>query len=195
MRSPRLLDRLGLLGAAAVGVVIGHAATYALAFRDPASRHALLEATGHSYWAGAVLGAGVLGAAIVAAVAIRHFRAGAGRASTSEMSLLPFVARLATLQVVLFLALEIAERAFVGGIHTASLPAELLSLGAALQVLVALGVALLLRALSRVAELVGRAVARLDASAPSRPEVPAPSPLRPVSLLSGAWGVRGPPPS
>jgi hypothetical protein len=188
-----ILGRLGLLGAAAVGAIVGHGVTYILAVWDEGSRHALLAETGHGYWDLALGTAIVLGLWLTGAVVLRHFHPGP-RAVTST-GLWPLTLRLAGLQVVLFAALEVGER-LVGAVPMSeSLFHEVMSLGVAVQAVVALVIALLLRLLVRAAEVLAEVLlgSRPPVAASPVPRRSFHDPLRPVTVLAGGTGVRGPP--
>jgi hypothetical protein len=188
----RLLGRLGTAATAAVGVVIGPLATYVLAVGDEALRHSLLSRTGHGYLATAVAGALVIGAVTAASVVVRHLRP--PPVHHRDESLLRFILRLGALQALIFAALEVTERMVSGASLGTLIDQHLLVLGLPVQLLVALAVALGLRALAAAATVVARAIRpRLVRSTttawplPSSPSVPGFPPL------AGAWGARGPP--
>jgi len=102
-------DRARLLVVAVAGIVVAHAADYALAFPDPARRARALSTTGHAYWPLAVVVAAACGAAALALAARHGWRADAPQASLPRTA-----ARLAAGQVVLFAVLETVERLAVG---------------------------------------------------------------------------------
>ena len=193
-RTGRLVERLGWAGAALAGAVVGHILTYLVAFVTPHSRQAALDESGHSYWNLAVATAIAVGVWSAAVLVLRHFRQ-RGREQVPNRGLLRSACRLAILQVTLFVCLEVGERLAAGAPLRGLIGHDLLPLGLVFQVLVALGLALMLRALATVVEIVGRAL-----------EVRRPRPLRAWSLptpalqpspllLSGGWGTRGPPSS
>jgi hypothetical protein len=188
----RVLGRLGILGAAAVGVIVGHCLTYVLAVWDRESRHAVMMETGHGYWDMALGTAIVLGIWLAGAVIFRHLRPGA--APSAPVEIRPLAIRLAALQVGLFTAVEVGERLVASVPLEASLLQELLSFGAAVQAFVALAIALLLRLLVRAAEVLA-AVLRPPLPASSAPPRRPPLRHRPrrVAVLAGGGGVRGPP--
>ena len=191
-RSGRLVDRMGWAGAALAGAVVGHILTYLVAFVTPHSRQAALDESGHSYWNLAVATAIAVGVWSAAVLVLRHFRQ-RGPEQLPDRGLFNSACRLAMLQVTLFVCLEVGERLAAGAPLQGLIGHDLLPLGLVFQVLVALGLALMLRALATVAEIVARAR-----------EAPRPRPLRawplPTAalqpsplLLSGGWGTRGPP--
>jgi hypothetical protein len=191
-RTGRLVERLGWAGAALAGAVVGHILTYLVAFVTPHSRQAALDETGHSYWNLAVaiaIAVGVWSAGVLVLGRFRRTR----REERSECGLFHSAGRLAVLQVTLFVCLEVGERLAAGAPLRGLIGHDLLPLGLVFQVLVALGLALILRALATVVEIVARAL-----------QAPRPRPLRAWSLptpalqpspllLSGGWGSRGPP--
>ena len=146
------LRRLLPLGVAATGVVGAHALNYVLAFPDPAVRAHELAATGHGYWPIAV------GIALLAGAAA----AGLGVANGLRLrrpAPMP-VARLAVLQLVLFVTLETAERLGAGMNPIPFLHSPQLVVGVVLQVAVAVAAVLVLRAIEAGARSVGRALRR-----------------------------------
>jgi hypothetical protein len=176
------------LTAAVTGVVVAHAANYALAIPDPASRGQELARTGHGYWPVAVATATV--AAVVAlALAIR--RGLRGRAPS-----LPAISpgRLAGAQVVFFLVIETLERIGAGLDPVPFLHSSQLVLGLALQVVVALAAVLVLRSIERGARALAGAVRRSPRHASAGAHTWA---LANDDVLDRWWGTagdaRGPP--
>jgi hypothetical protein len=172
---------------------VGHVLTYLVAFVTPHSRQAALEETGHSYWNLAVAAAIAVGAWSAAVLVVRHFRR-SDREELSNEGVFRSVLRLATLQVALFAFLEVGERLASGAPLRGLLGHDLLPLGLVFQVLVALGLALILRAMATVVEVIARTLLEPLRPRPLRvwalpSPVVQPSPL----LLSGGWGSRGPP--
>jgi hypothetical protein len=192
-RGERLVDRIGWAGAALAGAVVGHVLTYLVAFVTPHSRQAALDETGHGYWSLAVAIAGAVGVWSAAVFVVRRLRSSDHGAHSNE-GLLRSAIRLAILQVGLFACLEVGERLAVGAPLRGLLGHDLLPLGLVFQVLVALGLALILRGMATVAEIVAGVLLE-----PSRPRPllawPLPSPAMQPSplLLSGGLGSRGPP--
>jgi hypothetical protein len=193
-RTGRLVERVGWAGAALAGAVVGHILTYLVAFVNPHSRQAALDETGHSYWNLAVAMAIAVGVWSAGLLVLRRFRR-TRREDQPEGGLFHSACRLAILQVTLFVCLEVGERLAAGAPLRGLIGHDLLPLGLVFQVLVALGLALMLRALATVVEIVARAL-----------EAPRPRPLRAWSLprpalqptpllLTGGWGSRGPPSS
>lgn len=193
-RTRRLVDRMGWAGSALAGAVVGHFLTYLVAFVTPHSRQAALDESGHSYWSLAIATAVAVGVWSAAVLVLRRFRDG-DREPLPDRGLVRSARRLAILQVTLFVCLEVGERLAAGAPLRGLIGHDLLPLGLVLQVLVALGLALMLRALATVVEIVARA---LEAPRP-RPlrAWPLPTPaLQPSPLLlAGGWGTRGPPSS
>ena len=194
-RPGRLVDRLGWAGAALAGAVVGHILTYLVAFVTPHSRQAALAESGHSYWNLAVATAIAVGVWSAAVLVLRHLR----QRSPDELAdrgLLHSACRLAILQVTLFVCLELGERLAAGAPLRGLIGHDLLPLGLVFQVLVALGLALMLRALATVVQIVARTLLE-----PPRPRslrswalpTPALQPS-PLLLLEGS-GPRGPPSS
>jgi hypothetical protein len=188
----RLLERTGWAGAAVAGAVLGHLLTYVVAFVNAATRHSVLEETGHSYWSFASAAAVLLGVSSAALVVVR--RLGSPEDGGGEKTLLRSASRLAAVQLLLFACIEIAERLVDGAPVRGLLNHGLVPLGLAIQILVAFGLALLLRGLASAAELLARQL--LSSPTPRLLQVwplPIPPPRPRLLLLSGAWGLRGPP--
>ena len=183
MRWRRLAHRLPLTGVAVAGAVVGHMLAYLLAVPEPSARVALLGATGHAYWTAAIAAATVLGLASLASTLLRRFRAGLrpGRAQPSQ-SVACLAAQLAGLQLAIYLVQEVLERLEVGVPAAALLNGRLLMVGIAVQVVIAVGLAVLLAVAGRVAEAAGRALH----GSPRRPQ---PVPGRMVALVAG-WPSR-----
>lgn len=188
-RRSRLLGPLGVTATALAGVVGGHRLAYLVAFGDQDARHALLADTGHPYLSTASLLAMALGTWVVGAVATRHLRGGERGTGTARVA-----ARLALLQVTLFVLLEVGERVASGAPLEGLLHHGLLPIGLAVQLLAAVGFALILRAVAGAAEALGRALRgpAAEGGSGTRLNPVAPIVFRP-SLLAGAWGLRGPP--
>src|SRR5437867_2323915 len=151
--------RLPLAGAAVAGAAVSHTLIYLVEVPDAGTRDAVLAATGHAYWSVAVAAAVVLGLVAVGSVAARRFLHGLRRAGASPEPVDRLALRLALYQSAIFVVQEGVERLVVGG-SSGGLAAgtDLLVTGIAVQVLVALGIAVLLAGLGRAAEAVGRAL-------------------------------------
>ena len=193
-----LARRLPLAGAAVAGAVVGHGLAYALAVPEPGRRLAVLAGSGHAYWSAAIAAAIVLGLVSLGATLARHFRAGlrtGGRPAGEPLG--RRVARLALLQVTIYLVQELIERAAAGVPLGGPVDARLLLTGIAVQLLVAATLALGLAWAGRVAEVAGRALRRRRLG---RPDL-RPARLRPTGwvrlaiLLAAGLGGRAPPAS
>ena len=191
MLRPRLLGRVGVLGTAVVGVVIGHVLTYLLLFADATTRHEVLARTGHGYWEFAAAVAALVSLASAGATIVRHFRSGRRSIPAAGLPFWGFVARLVPLQIGLFLSLEAGERIATGGLHLST--HRLALVGSLFQAAVGLGLALLLRGLARLARAVGASLAPRPAE-PRDVVRPLPRSLHVrTALLVGAGAPRGPP--
>lgn len=191
-RTGRLVDRMGWAGAALAGAVVGHILTYLVAFVTPHSRQAALDESGHSYWNLAVATAIAVGVWSAAVLILRHFRQ-RGLEEVPDRGLFRSACRLAILQVTLFVCLEVGERLAAGAPLRGLIGHDLLPLGLVFQVLVALGLALMLRALATVVEIVARALEVLRPRPLRAWSLPTPALQPSPLLLSGGWGSRGPP--
>ena len=194
----RVADRLPLTGIAVAGAVVGHTLAYVVAVPQPGARLALLATTGHTYWSTAIAVAAVCGLASVATSLIRQFRAGLLAARRPpERSLRRLAARLALLQVTIYLVQELIERAAAGVPLGGPVDGRLLFTGIAVQLLVAGVLALGLAWAGRVAEVAGRALRRRRRHRPDlRPARLRPTGwVRPAILLAAGLGGRGPPPA
>jgi hypothetical protein len=188
--------RLPLAGAAVAGAVLGHGLAYALAVPEPGRRLAVLAGSGHAYWSAAIAAAIVLGLASLGATLAGSFRAGlrpGGRAAAEPLGRL--AGRLALLQVTIYLLQELIERAAAGVPLGGPVDGRLLLIGIAVQLLVAVVVALGLAWAGRVAEVAGRALRRRRLRRPDpRPARLGPTGrARPAILLAAGMGGRAPP--
>lgn len=186
-------DHVGLAGSAVAGTIAGHVLAYVIAIGNPWTRRDLLHETGHSYWRYALLAAMVLGVWSAALVVIRTLRGARGGHLRAPLPLLPTVALLALIQCGLFVALEVVERLVAGAPLVHLLAHGLLWVGLAAQLVTALAVALILRALARLTDSLACALRTDFAPGRMRTAVPVPALLPSPALLVGAWGVRGPP--
>ena len=196
MRWRGLAGPLPLAGAGVAGAVVGHAIAYALAVPEPGRRLALLAGSGHAYWSAAIAAGIVLGLVSLGATLARRFRAGLrpeGRPAPEPLERL--VARLALLQVTIYLVQELIERAAAGVPLGGPVDGRLLLTGIAVQLLVAAVLALGLTWAGRVAEVAGRALRRRRLRRPDpRPARLRPAGwVRPASLLAAGLGGRAPP--
>jgi hypothetical protein len=169
-------------GAAWVGLVAGHVAAYAVAYPSGAVRHAHLLLTGHGWMGPALLSLAAAIPAVIAAAAVRTSRAGPVAAG-------PMATRLAAGQVPAFLLVEVAERHDLGS----ALADPAVLAGLALQVVIAVALALLLAGFTRaVAVVVNR---RSTISGRTRPlsDVSPALEIPPTTPHFGPARVRAPP--
>jgi hypothetical protein len=189
--------RLPLAGAAVAGAAVSHTLIYLVEVPDAGARDAVLAATGHAYWSVAVAAAVVLGLVAVGSVAARRFLHGLRRAGAppSPEPVDRLALRLALYQSAIFVVQEGVERLAAGG-SSGGLAAgtDLLLTGIAVQVLVALGIAVLLAGLGRAAEAVGRALRVPPESQPARASAAWPARrVRRSRLPGGPAAIRAPP--
>jgi hypothetical protein len=147
-----------MAGVAFAGVVAGHTLTYVAAIPGGNDRATYLAATGHSYWRNALVLALLLEVLGLGVVAMRGFRAGLRGTLPIEHSGPQLAMRLAVIQVGAFGALETGERLVSGAGISGMFARHLFVLGIAIQLLVAVAGALLLRWLARAAEALGIAL-------------------------------------
>ena len=187
--------RVPLAGVAVAGVVAGHTLTYIVAVRQPGHRDAILNETGHSYWTGAVAAAIVLGVLAVTALGIRVARG--AREPRDPHRFARVAPILAVGQVVAYAAIELVERILTHVPFSALLDHhELLPVGVAIQVGIALAGALALCLIARTIRLVAEALRdpRRRHEAPTwTPAAAWNPPVLRSRALRGAWGLRGPP--
>jgi hypothetical protein len=189
----RALRAVVLYATAAAGLVGGHLLGYLAVAPDPGRRSFLLAGSGHAYLSKAVVlaaAAAILAATAAAALGAArvHGRTRPGAPGGRSVGM-----RLAGLQVLGFIALEVGERVMAG----ASLEdlATVFGLGVPLQVLVAALGALVLSAVARAAEAVARVlagpapVARSASVGLSEPGAP----WIPSAIISTPRLSRGPP--
>lgn len=144
-----------MAGVAFAGVVAGHSLTYLAALPGSNERGAYLAATGHSYWRNALMLALLLEVLGLGVVAMRGFRAGLRGTLPIDHSGPQLAMRLAVIQVGAFGALEAGERLVSGAAVAGMFSHHLFVLGIAIQLLVAVAGALLLRWLAAAAEALG----------------------------------------
>jgi hypothetical protein len=168
-----------LLAASAAGVVAGHAITYSLAVPDHRQHDEVLRETGHSYWPAAVI-IGLLGFAWAATTVVNR-RLRSRRPTPPARGWLWITPRVAMLQVLLFVALEVTERVTSGEPVSTLFDHHLLSIGLAAQVVVAIAVATVLYWLDRAAAGLARL---LEQPAPAYGERATWSPARVVAITS-----------
>jgi hypothetical protein len=162
--------------AAWVGLVLGHVASYAVAYPSGQARHAHLLLTGHG-WMGPALVS--LAAAVPAVLAI----AAARSARNGPLAVRPLAARLIGVQVLAFLLVEVAERHADLG-RALSDPAVLI--GVVVQALVAVALATLLNGFTRsvVAMVRRRRRTRIRTRPASQRAAQLLVPLRPALLAA-----------
>jgi hypothetical protein len=156
-------SRTALVAAAGwAGVVAGHLGGYLLAIPGGERRARYLEATGHGSFGTLVAAAAVAGAIALLCAAL------SGRAARSRVGLVPTTLALAAVQMPGFLVLEAAERGFS---PAAALSDPAVVLGLAVQALVAVGSALLLRGVQVVAGKLSLGRSERPAPAPADPSL------------------------
>jgi hypothetical protein len=196
MRDLRRFRGLPLAGVAVAGVVTGHWLSYLIAVPDAPLRESLLAGSGHSYWFLAVRLALLAAVAGLGTTGLRHVWALPRDQGTPAHRTFAWLALLLGLiQVTGFVILEIVERLAAGSALAGLFGHSLLTLGVAIQVLMACVGALLVMVVARTARCA--AVVLATRSVRWRPDVsivrpsllPAPT-LRP---MVGAAGPRGPP--
>lgn len=176
---------------AASGLFAGHALDYLLSVPDPSRRHAVLHATGHAYLPDALLAAAAAGVVGLLAALVFGFRR--GREGGGGLGWAASAARLAALQSVAFVALEVSER-LVAGAPLGSAFLRILVLGLLLQVVVAAAGAGALVLLDRAGAAAGRATALRRLPRPvARRAVPTAVWVPQALLAGGARLTRGPP--
>jgi hypothetical protein len=196
-RSPAACVRLWLGTLAAVGVVVSHGIAYFIHAPGPRSRAGLLEATGHRYWT-LVVAAALAMLVFGLSAFVGRLLFGGGEFPGQGPMLAALVPRLAAIQCLGFVALELGERLLAFGPGARSLlsvvDAPVVAVGLAVQCLVALAGAVLLhwlgRGVVRLARLL-RHRARWERPLPFlRPEL-GPAPRNRAAMPVA--GPRGPP--
>jgi hypothetical protein len=183
-----------VVGAAFGGVVLGHWLSYLLAMPGAGIRDQVLVATGHSYWSTSVKLAVALSIVTLAALAMDQLRLARVHQLPSHPGPGSLAIRLAGLQILGFLALEVTERVAAGAPVSSMLAHHVLVLGLLVQIVVAASAALLLSLFTRAAGALARALVGARFPRPVRRVFPRPSVmvLRPV-LVTGSAGPRSPP--
>ncbi len=169
MTERRALRGFPLAGVALSGVVLGHWLTYLFAIPEPHVRAEILAASGHSYWLLAIKCAVVLGLTALGTVFLRHLGGALRREHRGPERFSSVVVRLSVLQVVAFMAMEIAERLAAGAPVAEMFQHHLLFLGLAVQVLVAFAGALVLLWFGRAAARIPTRSWRLNVERFRRP--------------------------
>jgi hypothetical protein len=157
----RWLRATAILGMALAGLVGGHLLGYLAAEPDAHAREALLERTGHLYLAEVGMFAAIAVAVATLAAAVL------GAARRRSRGVRGTFARLATLQGVAFVALEMGERLLAGEGLTGLWP--VIPLGLLLQVVLAAGGAAFLGAVQVAARAVASAIGRHSLPTAERP--------------------------
>ena len=179
------------IGALAVGgVVAGHALAYLLAVPEGHERNVLLTHAGHGYWSYALSAGMALGLAAAAVLIGRWARPSS---TPSRGGVLGLAARLIALQSVLFVALEVSERAVAGQPLGTLMQHHLLTIGLVAQLFVAASIAVVMRLLAGAVRML-IAQTRPAAARAATPAITRGQDVLPRRfVLSGATGVRGPP--
>jgi hypothetical protein len=181
-------------GAAFGGVVLGHWLTYVLALPSGHLRHEVLASSGHGYWPlGVKLGVAFTVISLASIVA-RQARAALGRDLSDVDGPGRVALRLAGLQVLGFVSLEVAERVAAGAPASTMFEHHLFLLGLLVQVAVAAALAVVLFLFSRAAATVAQALASPRYPRAARRSFLAPLLWVPAPVvLAGAAAPRGPP--
>lgn len=182
-----------VLGAALAGMVAGHPLAYAAVAPRHGDRAGLLALTGHSYWGVALLAGLMFGVASLGVVVTRHFRAGLYGASATLPGYFGLAARLSCLQLGLFTAVEALERVSAGRPVSTLMDGDLLPVGLAIQLLIALVSSGLLRWLARAAEVLGSSLREAFVPAPDSIVVATFVPILGCGRICEACRGRGPP--
>jgi hypothetical protein len=155
----RVLHLATLAGAAMAGLVGAHVLDYLVLIPDGPSRHRVLAATGHGYFASAAVLAFVAGAIAMLSAAAIGYRVGRGRERVAGAPSFRITAgRLAAVQVGGFVLLEATERLAAGVSPARGLDTTLVA-GILIQVVVACLAAAVLALVHRAGEAVGSAIA------------------------------------
>jgi hypothetical protein len=189
----RIVRAVVLYATAGAGLVGGHLLSYLAVAPDPGRRSFLLATTGHAYLSKAVVlaaAAAIVAAAAAAVLGAARVRGGVRPAVSGTWNV---GVRLAGLQIIGFVGLEVGERV-MAGVSMEDL-AAVLALGAPLQLLVAILGAFVLSLLARAAEKVARIFAdRAVVARSASVDIPVPRDLWiPSPTLSTPRVSRGPP--
>jgi hypothetical protein len=189
------LFRLGMLALLVpVGVLSGHGLTYLLAIPDPTHRAELLAATGHHWWASAVLVGAVLAVGGVLWFVARHLRHEPGSDPWGRDTASWLAPRLASCQLVLFAGVEVAERMVTGHSLGELIDHEIIERGLISQVVVALVLTGIVWCLTLTVELACVAIDRPWLQPVPRPvRVARPGQMRPRRILRRPPTARAPP--
>jgi cytochrome bd-type quinol oxidase subunit 2 len=151
-----------LPGAAFAGVVVAHGLAYLLAFPQGLLRQQVLAESGHSYWAAAVALAMVCALVASLTTIAEHV----GRGIRHDRPRNPWelyraaLIRLAALQSAVFVLQEVLERVRAGAPVSELLHGNFLAIGLAMQLIVAVLIALVLTLLGVTGEAIGRALSK-----------------------------------
>jgi hypothetical protein len=177
----------------AAGLLLAHRVAYLVAVPDERHRDALLARTGHGYMPGV---SEIVGALALGAVLALLLSGLGGPDHEGSPSFARLAGRMSSLQVSIFVAMEMTERISSRAPLAEMLHDHVLVIGIAVQIIVAAAGALLLRRLTRAADRVTWIFARSPSPAfgASTPLLPTARTLRSLPLF-GAVAVRGPPPA
>ena len=185
-------DRAWLPGVALGAVWVTHLAAYLIASPDPHERALLLGSTGHGYLP--LVGPVALSVLIASVGGFIVDRSGSWR-SSSVVSYTAIAGRLAFLQVLAFLGMEVAER-MVHGVPLEDLLQPAVGIGLVLQLAAACVGGLLLFGLARAVEAIRRSLRRDRRRATKSAIWPRPpAAVRRLGSASGGPTLRGPPAS
>jgi hypothetical protein len=194
VRAPLRLHGLPTFGFALGGLLVGHAASYALAVPDPLHRDLVLQRAGHGYLSAAAEAGLILTLAAVAAIVVRAW---SGRGATAGDSFGSIAWLLGGVQVGGFIGQELLERVVAGAPLADRSSEHVLAVGVAVQIVVALVGATALTWLARASVRVVRSVqtSRRDAPRPAPVLAIAPPPDDRPRVAAVRWtpGVRAPP--
>jgi hypothetical protein len=172
-----------------IGLLAGHSLGYRLAVPDPHARAHFLDTSGHGYLAYAPLVVAV-GLSLVLAAFVAHVRAAVRQ---ERMAPPPWL--FALLPPLAFLVQEYAERAIHSDVGLATALEPAVVTGLLLQLPIALIAMTVARALTRLAEVVGRTLAEPPRIRPVSFLLPCftVDSLPRVQIAGRGWSPRGPP--
>lgn len=193
MRIQRWTARAALSALGALGIAIAHWAAYVMAAPQAHTHHQLLHSTGHRYWP---LGGALLVAMVVGTIGFSISKR-LGRSDASMATVRGAALALGAIQVGGFLLMEVGERLLFSSHHSVSsvMAEPVVWIGIALQLIIAVAGAVLVRVLLRAAAFV-RALIRASVSSARCISVSLPSTPFIVPALSPAssgLSRRGPP--
>ncbi len=188
LSKPSWRTRLCLAALAAVGVAVAHTLAFRVALPDAHVRHGELEATGHGYWPYFV----ALALAFVVA-GLAGFAGAQDRALPRLRRYPAIVGRLALVQIVGFILLEVVERLAVGGIELL-LQEPAFLIGIPLQLLIAALGAFFLVVFARTVAWLRRSTVG-TCTRTDRPSLFTNVAAPVISMATGGPSWRGPPPS